>query len=579
MSIEDSKSNDYGLSTNASGKGENDILSKKIKNPNKTKYLDADDLSEKNRKKEVLSPINVKETCRAILEIIKKDPKSDLFRQPAIKFFLDQKDKEYYKKIIKEPRDLSYIAKKLKITNYTAKDFYDDLELCWSNAFLFNDINTKAYQCAIYLKDLSKKLYKEYNFPDIINREKEANSNKNSSSNTNTNDSVNSTNKTQNKLNNKKNNNNKENNKKNKGNDKSEVTETISSYSNYSSQSIENKKKNNSDSSYSSELKNNSKLTGKKRKRQKIHENEIKEYKNDKKNGSVSEIEKKSKTVKQKKTKTTNKESNQESVHTSHNKSTLADIKNKYPINHQIITNLDDIEKIAQKDKSNLINSKKGKNINKTKINNNQNINELHNKKNRKNTKISSNTNNNNININLLSNEDKKKVFYEIMWEIFNGKNPFNPNESEDNHSNNNENDLFLYNPMKYKFENKEIENYDKNCNTENVYNVVSLNPSRMQTSEDSCSNNKVQNNNTDIKIVNNNSKDKKDDKYMQLRIEIGKYFCNMSDDSMIELLVYIENIKPQSLRILENDTIYLDMETFNDETFIKIYEFAKKHI
>ena len=26
------------------------------------------------------------------------------------------------------------------------KIFYDDLELCWSNAILFNDINTEAYQ-------------------------------------------------------------------------------------------------------------------------------------------------------------------------------------------------------------------------------------------------------------------------------------------------------------------------------------------------------------------------------------------------------------------------------------------------
>ena len=139
MQIEETKSNDYELSSNTSGKGENDIRSRLRKNPNKTKFLYTDDFSEKkSKKKENSSPLNMKEVCRGILEIIKKDPKSELFRQPAIKSFADQKDKEIYKRRIKEPRDLGYIAKKLKGPNYSAKEFYDDLELCWSNALLFN---------------------------------------------------------------------------------------------------------------------------------------------------------------------------------------------------------------------------------------------------------------------------------------------------------------------------------------------------------------------------------------------------------------------------------------------------------
>ena len=138
---------------------------------------------------------------------------------------------------------------------------------------------------------------------------------------------------------------------------------------------------------------------------------------------------------------------------------------------------------------------------------------------------------------------------------------------------------------MKYKTENKELANYDKNCNVENVYNVVSLNAGKKQTSGDSGSknNNKGQNNNSEVKSVNpssnNSGKDKKEDKNMQLRIEIAKYFDNLTDNNMIELLVYIENIRPQAIRLLENDTIYLDMEAFNDETFIKVFEFVKKHI
>ena len=591
MQIEESKSSDYELNPSVTGKGENDIRSRLRKKPNKTKFLYTDDYSEKkSKKKEISSPLNIKETCRSILDIIKKDPKSELFRQPAIKSFMDQKDRDYYKKKIKEPRDLGYIAKKLKTPHYTAKEFYDDLELCWSNALLFNDSRTEVYHCATYLKDLSNKLYKEKNFHDIINKEKEGekeketNSNNNTSSNTNTNDTPN---KTPSKVNKK--NNNKDN--KDNDNDKNERIDIISSNSNYSSQSIKSKKNDNSDSSYNSEIKNN-KLVGKKRKRQKIKEDKVKDGKNDEKNKNL-ENDKKSKKGRKKKTKNQNEESIQESIQTSHNKLTLDDIKNKYPIKHQIISNLDDIETITKLSKSNSVKLKNGKNVKKKNNtnNNNHNTSELNNnKKKRKYPNSNNNSNNNNININILSKEDKRKVFYEIMWEIFDGKNPFFPNSSKDannnnnNNSNNNDNNLFLYNPMKYITENKELSIYDKNTNIENVYNVVSLNPDKKQVSgELGNKNNKGQNNNGDIKYINNSNnnsgKEKRDDKNMQLRIEIAKYFDNLTDNNMIELLVYIENIRPQSIRLLENDTIYLDLEAFNDETFIKVFEFVKKHI
>ena len=588
MQIEESKSNDYGLSPNASGKGENDIRSRLRKNPNKTKFLYTDDFSEKkSKKKENSSPLNMKEVCRGILEIIKKDPKSELFRQPAIKSFSDQKDREIYKRRIKEPRDLGYIAKKLKGPNYSAKEFYDDLELCWSNALLFNDNDTEAYHCATYLKELSSKLYKEKGLFDVINKEKEkekeTNSNNNASSNTNTNDSMNTPNKTPSKIN-KNNNSNKKDNKGNKEQDNSEKTDTISSNSNYSSKSNKSNRKN-TDSSFSSELKNN---LGRKRKRQKKKEDKNND-KNDDKNKSLEKDKKLThKRGRKKKIKSTNEESNQESIHAPQSKLSFDDIKNKYPINHQIISNLDDIDKIIQNNKSDSVNeSKSGKNLSKNNPNNtnhsNHHTSELHNKKKRKN----SNTNNNSINLNLLSKEDKKKVFYEIIWEIYNGNNPFNSNTPEEpnkNNQNNNDNNIFLYNPNKYKIENKEMLNYDNNCNKENVYNVVSLNEGKKHTqSETGSKSSKQQNsqNNNDTKNANNNNavKDKKDDKNMQLRVEIAKYFDNLTDNNMIELLVYIENIRPQSIRLLENDTIYLDMEAFNDETFIKVFEFVKKHV
>ena len=65
----------------------------------------------------------------------------------------------------------------------------------------------------------------------------------------------------------------------------------------------------------------------------------------------------------------------------------------------------------------------------------------------------------------------------------------------------------------------------------------------------------------------------------MDLRIEIAKNFDNLTDSNMIDLLVYIENIRPQAIRILENDTIYVDMEAFNEDTFHKVFDYIKNYI
>ena len=84
---------------------------------------------------------------------------------------------------------------------------------------------------------------------------------------------------------------------------------------------------------------------------------------------------------------------------------------------------------------------------------------------------------------------------------------------------------------------------------------------------------------NNNIINISDKAIDPKDEKKMQLRLEIAKYFDNLSDSNMVELLVYIENIRPQSIRILENDTIYINMEEFNEETFNKVFEFVKKFV
>ena len=110
MKIEDPESNDNEGSNKSSTTKDNDIKSRLRKHPNKTKILYTNELLNKKSKKN-----SWKDTCREIVDSLKKDEKSYLFRQPAIKSFSDPKDREYYKQQIKEPRDLGTISKKLKV--------------------------------------------------------------------------------------------------------------------------------------------------------------------------------------------------------------------------------------------------------------------------------------------------------------------------------------------------------------------------------------------------------------------------------------------------------------------------------
>jgi len=591
MKIEDGKSNDFGNNKTKSDGGENDIRSRLRKNPNKTKFLYTGDFNDQKSKKknDGSSPTNEKEICRFILETIKKDEKSFLFRQPAIKSFIDAKDKEYYKKQIKEPRDLGTIAKKLKTNDYSAKNFYDDMELCWSNAMSFNDTNTEAYQNAVYLKNICNKLYKEKGLLDYINKEedkdleKDVNSNNHGSSNNNTNDS-NTPNKTLSKINKK------DKSKNKKDTDISEKMESISSNSYNSDKS--SVKNDNTDSSYSSEIKNNN-LIGKKRKRQKNKDNKTNEQneEKDEENNNISEEKEKKIPKKRGRKKKVKNEENNIDLNQSNtsNKLSLEDIKKKYPIKHQIFSGPDDLDKIFKKE---------SKRNSKNKLNDNNN-NSIHRNSERHRKRKNSNSNSN-ANSSFMTKEESRKIFYEYMWEFFNGK-PFFPNYFDSQGQVNPYfqkfgNDYFNYNPMRYKTENKQMMNYDTNCNTENVYNMNSTNQKRKQSqskinskgSKKNNTQNNNNNNNNEVKTVNstNNSNngnivkinDKKSEKDMQLRIEIAKYFDNLSDNNMIDVLVYIENIRPQSLRVLQNDTIYIDMEAFNEETFNKVFEFVKKY-
>ena len=615
MKIENDKFNDGNATQNVSDNWQSDIRSRLRKNPNKTKHLYTDELIEKRTKKKVenSAALNEKDICRTILDIVKKDEKSFLFRQPAIRAFSSQKDKEYYKKQIKEPRDLGGIAKKLKTPKYSPQEFYEDMELCWSNALLFNEDTTQVYQHAIYLKDLCNKLYKEYGLFDILNKEKEKEIESNTNVNTNdSNTSFNDKNKNDNN-NNKETKDNKNNRSRSRSKDKSE-NENPSINSNKSSNNNNTESNNYNDSSYSSELKNN-KIIGKKRKRQKHNgekekhlETTIKENDEDDEN-----------LINHKKgRKKRNKQMNEVNdivppaqTKKSKNKTSFEDIKKKLPINFPVISELNDLNKISQKRKSNSqnkgnntklltinssisTNSKNGRslayNSNKRKQQSqlqNNNINSINS------TNTNSNSyNNGSFNINMIDENDKRRIAYEFIMDIFKSKFPIQNEETQKINSNNEKNSYFSYDPERFITENQELAKYDNNCNYENVHKIETKNQKKKQSHHvDLNKNNYIQNMNNMNTNLNNSGKtmnsnnnfgktlDSKEDKKNQLRVEIAKYFDNLTDSNMLELLVFIENIRPQSIRILENDTIYIDMEAFNEETFIKVFEFVKKFV
>ena len=554
----------------------NDIKSRLRKNPNKTRPLYLEEYPDKKVKpKENSIILSEKEVCRKILEEIKNDEKSILFRQPAIKAFNDKEDKDYYKQQIKEPRDLGNITKKLKSTKYTAKEFHTDLELCWSNATLFNDNSTEAYKCAKYLKDLSDKLYKQYGLFEFINKEKEKEKEKdeikNDENNININNNINGNNnidiqKDENKI--------EINNEENKDENKVENKENNDISNNEKTNEIiidnTNKEKENNNKNINDNNINNNKIIGKKRKR----------------NDDITELnETKEKKVEKKK-----------EIYT------YSDIKNKFCIRHPMLTCPNEIPKLVRK---NFIKRKKRtKKVEKQIINKKEN--HMH----------------HSIFQHLIYiNRDKRQIILEkdyprkINWEWIKFNNNNNNKSTQksdkeeveidisigasenilDNNNNNNENGnnksrINMTKEEINKIEKEQMAKFDINFNMENVYDLEYKKDFNKKTSMKDLdkinnSNNQynlynignIKTNMNDPNHINHRNNTKKNDKNFGLRNEIAKYFDKLSDNIMIELLVYIENIRPQSIKELANDTIYINMELFNDETFSKVLEFVKK--
>ena len=110
---------------------ENSIRNRLRKNPQKAKTIySANEIISNEQLKSI--PEKELKICKFILEKIKKHEKSSSFRQPAIRSFQSQRDKEFYKSIIFHPQDLGHITKKLNSKKYmNLQQFYDDLTLIW----------------------------------------------------------------------------------------------------------------------------------------------------------------------------------------------------------------------------------------------------------------------------------------------------------------------------------------------------------------------------------------------------------------------------------------------------------------
>ena len=642
----ESNDNDASIKSNTSKESDN-IKIKQKKNHNKKKISHSDDaISEKVKKASISF---WKEPCREILETLKKDKRSAFFRAPAVKSFISQRDKEYYKIQIKEPRDLGTITKKINGDNYSPKEFYNDIELCWSNAKKFNDDDTEVYKDAIYLKNLSDKLFKEKNIEEIIekyNTEKD-NFNVMSEDKENMNDNTNNSNNNTNDSNNtgdKLNLNESgilENGTKEKNSENSDDKDTGQKKEKERKKSIDSNSSNRSnkdEESYNEsghrKHHHHHKMTGKKRRRHK-HRDKDRDKDKDKDKEKSKEENKDEDKKEKKRGRKRKKIDNDDIIKISKKKINFDDLKKKYPINYPVIASPEEIELMAKKSGKNKI--KKMIKLNNTGKNHDNHHKSENHKKRMKN--MANLINNLNI-VNIPNNG--KKVTYKFDWEFL---------ENSRGHEVEN---IFIENDIeRRKKENEQMADFDINCNSESVqvthkhkssnnHNNIHNNINGIKDAENiqkkkKNDTNKNKNNNNTINITNNNTNydntdlnyitinnndievevnnsinnnnpeviqksnnvsndnsineikmvpeintaavkivEKGYEKNVELRIELTRYFDTLTDSNMVDLLVYIENIRPQSISLLENDTIYIDMDAFNEETFNKVFDYIK---
>ena len=522
MKNEDQKNNAEASGEKQNNSTTNDIRSRLRKNPNKTKLLYTDDFTEKkNKQKKNPDLQNSLEIAKNILEELKQDEKSALFRQPAKRSLENEKDRNVYTSKISEPKDLGNITKKIKSKKYSLKEFFDDLELCWSNVEKFNDENSEAFANAKYMRELSHKLFKEKGVLDLV------------------------------------------------FNTKNSVKEENNKFSNPQIEVNEEPIK--------TPINNNN--VGKKRKRTETS-NEAEKVKsfdnaNFNFNNTNNDIGK-----------------NKKKGNTSKNILSIKDVKAKLNIKNDVpfLTTISNIPTLfGQKPLDNLNN-----------IFNNPSHKNHH-------TSVAHFINkdkNNNVRIFKISDLEKyRKIIFEWKEEI-------KPTISKKFLIQKTNTDI----PNSEK-EKKQMNLFDENCNIENIYDLSSykgyLNKTTIQKNEQfikqslKYDNNNKQNNynyNTNKtalnkqtgnynNIHNNNIREykeignqnikkattEKENEYLKMKNLIAKQLDKLTENNIIDVLVYIENIRPNAIKLFPNDSIYIDMDLFSTETFDKLTVFLKK--
>ena len=524
MKNEDQKNNAEASGEKQNNSTTNDIRSRLRKNPNKTKLLYTDDFTEKkNKQKKNPDLQNSLEIAKNILEELKQDEKSTLFRQPAKRSLENEKDRNVYTSKISEPRDLGNITKKIKSKKYSLKEFFDDLELCWSNAEKFNDENSEAFANAKYMRELTHKLFKEKGVLDLV------------------------------------------------FNVKNSVKEENNTFSNPQIEVSEEPIKSI----------NNNNIVGKKRKRTDTS-NDIEKVKNfNNENFNFNNTN-------------NNNVKNKKRGNVSKNTLSIKDVKTKLNIKNDVpflttITNIPTLfgQKPLDNKFNNILNNKSHKNHHTSA------------------THFTHKNKNKNINIKISDLEKYRKITFEWKEEI----KPTVPKKFLIQKTN--------INISNFEEEKKQMNLYDENCNIENVYDLSSyklyMNKTQIQQNEQSkkqkLRNDNIKQNNYNFNYnINKIPLDKqigntynnfnniierkesvsqnikkvkvsteKENENLRMKHLIAKQLDKLSDGNIVDVLVYIENIRPNAIKLFPNDTIYIDMDLFSTETINKLIEYLKK--
>ncbi len=520
------------INTNISKKEEeNDIKNRLRKNPQKTQPLYQLEKTKKNSNAKV-SKIkdNELKIIKSILDKIKTHQKSLYFRFPAIRSLPNKKQKEYYKSIVHHPQDLGNITKKFNHKKYnTYQEFYDDLNLVWDNAQLFNEEKAIVYKDAEYMRKYTNKLFKEKNiYNEVEHIEK----------------------------------------------DSSVINEHTDSIN--TSYNIDETNQNNSNS-------NNDSLIGKKRNNEKDN-NDEEDNENDSNIKNIKNIEiheeSSDKNINVKSTEDS-KKTNKISYITSSNyfKKTY---NNKY-LNDNLDYDFNEINKISESEKTD--NSKHNNNgngnDNEKSVLSNLIENIENSNKNNKNDKEKENEKNKKLLNQLNSSENNLKTKKETTRSKSNLKNKYKDRDKDKNNDKNKKEDKekidkkninknISSNDTKDEIKEKEKENQnDNHRNNKNYINQISDNDYKYKKENEY------------------NTKDllfqygyleimkKKEEEIMNYKCKIAKELDRLKDEQMFDLLEFIEDIRPEAV-IEIDDTVNIDMTRFIEDTFIQVYNFIK---